>query len=203
MAHDPVADDSSHYEVSLTAGQAFVAFLLLLGSLGAAFAFGILVGRGQLDERLLAEREPAVISEEPAGADGTIVELGVESPAGFSEPARASTPPAQAEILEESEPEPSRAPVIDSAPQPTTETAAIAGPPVIAQVLSSSDMKAAESLAAKLIDGGFASAYVERVQNEGGMIYRVRVRFGSESEARAAADRLKALGGSEVWIIRG
>ncbi|HUP65267.1 MAG TPA: SPOR domain-containing protein [Thermoanaerobaculia bacterium] len=203
MAHDPVADDSSHYEVSLTAGQAFVAFLLLLGSLGAAFAFGILVGRGQLDERLLAEREPAVISEEAAGADGTIVELGVESPAGFSEPARTSTPPAQAEIFEERKPEPARAPVIDTAPQAATGTSAIAGPPVIAQVLSSSDMKAAEALAAKLIDGGFASAYVERVQNEGGMIYRVRVRFGSEAEARAAADRLKALGGSEVWIIRG
>jgi hypothetical protein len=35
------------------------------------------------------------------------------------------------------------------------------------------------------------------------MIYRVRVRFPSEAQARASVERLKALaGGGEVWITR-
>ena len=39
MSEEQLTDDQSHYEVSLTAGQAFVAFVFLLLSLAAAFAF--------------------------------------------------------------------------------------------------------------------------------------------------------------------
>src|SRR5690242_17332576 len=56
-------DDQSHYEVSLTAGQAFLAFVLLLLSLAASFAFGLVIGRGQNDDRLLARKEAAVVTE--------------------------------------------------------------------------------------------------------------------------------------------
>ncbi|HEX9309168.1 MAG TPA: hypothetical protein VF887_00015, partial [Gemmatimonadaceae bacterium] len=49
---DVLTDDQSHYEISLTAGQAFVAFVLLLLSLAASFAFGLLIGRGQTDDHL-------------------------------------------------------------------------------------------------------------------------------------------------------
>src|SRR5712691_12221575 len=57
-------DDQSHYEVSLTAGQAFLAFVLLLLSLAASFAFGLLIGRGQADDKLTARKEqPAVVNE--------------------------------------------------------------------------------------------------------------------------------------------
>src|SRR6266540_1183995 len=58
-----LVDDQSHYEVSLTAGQAFLAFVLLLLSLAASFAFGLLIGRGQIDDRLTARKEPAVVNE--------------------------------------------------------------------------------------------------------------------------------------------
>ena len=63
VSDEVLIDDQSHYEVSLTAGQAFVAFVLLLLSLAATFAFGLMIGRGQADERLVVRKEPAVINE--------------------------------------------------------------------------------------------------------------------------------------------
>src|SRR5258708_22100770 len=65
MSEVPAIDDQSqsHYEVSLTAGQAFIAFVLLLLSLAATFAFGLMIGRGQADERLVVRKEPTVVNE--------------------------------------------------------------------------------------------------------------------------------------------
>src|SRR6478736_3051572 len=80
MSEEVLADDQSHYEVSLTAGQAFLAFVLLLLSLAASFAFGLMIGRGQADERLVVKKEPAVVTEAsvvPKKNAGKIVELGV------------------------------------------------------------------------------------------------------------------------------
>src|SRR6266446_8365699 len=84
MSEEPAIDDQSqsHYEISLTAGQAFVAFVLLLLSLAASFAFGLMIGKGQADERLVVRKEPAVINEAstlPKKGDGKIVELGVSA----------------------------------------------------------------------------------------------------------------------------
>src|SRR5437763_9708243 len=74
-------DDQSHYEISLTAGQAFIAFVLLLLSLAASFAFGLMIGKGQADERLVVCKEPAVINEGSVIAskknDGKLIDLGV------------------------------------------------------------------------------------------------------------------------------
>src|SRR5205814_10068462 len=73
-------DDQSHYEISLTAGQAFVAFVLLLLSLAASFAFGLMIGKSQGDERLVVRKEPSVVTEAsaiPKKQAGKIVELGV------------------------------------------------------------------------------------------------------------------------------
>lgn len=213
MADHPVPDDSSHYEISLTAGQAFIAFVLLLCSLGAAFAFGILVGRGQLDERLVVRRDPAVITEADPSEAGRIVDLGAREPAppatatrDFTQPAigieeLAPTPAPGSEFIAEpapAVPEPER----QSPPPSEAATPPAGGEAVIAQVLSSTEQRAAENLAAKLIDSGFETAYVERVESGGTMIHRVRVRFRSEAEARAAASRLKSLSGTEPWITR-
>ena len=44
------ADDQSHYEISLTAGQAFAAFVLLLLSLAAVAAFAWATRGGQFDD---------------------------------------------------------------------------------------------------------------------------------------------------------
>src|SRR6266702_2736695 len=80
MSEEQLIDDQSHYEISLTAGQAFIAFVLLLLSLAASFAFGLVIGRGQGEDRLVVKKEPAVISEGSAIAtkksEGRIVELG-------------------------------------------------------------------------------------------------------------------------------
>src|ERR1700746_3073397 len=81
VMEDVLTDDQSHYEVSLTAGQAFVAFVLLLLSLAASFAFGLMIGKGQADERLVVRKEPAVINEgNVIGAqknEGKLVELAI------------------------------------------------------------------------------------------------------------------------------
>lgn len=181
------AEDQSHYEISLTAGQAFIAFVLLLLSLAASFAFGLLIGKGQAGESLLGKKEPAavVITESPkkvaaVPADdfkSTIVEdEAVGAPA-----ARPANPPA-----------PAVTPTV-------TAIAPISNTPAFAQLLSSSDQHAAEALATKLIDAGFNSAYVERGTNDKGAIYRVRVKFPSEADARAAEAKLKEFS-KEVWI---
>src|ERR1044072_1133022 len=81
MSEVQLTDDQSHYEISLTAGQAFIAFVLLLLSLAASFAFVLVIGRGQGEDRLGVKKEPAVITEasvlKPRN-DGKIVELGAD-----------------------------------------------------------------------------------------------------------------------------
>lgn len=251
MSEEIVADDSSHYEISLTAGQAFVGFVLLLFSLAASFMFGVMIGKGQASDRLVVTREPAVISEASTVQktnDSRIVELGVpqsdsqesiaveESPvetpvvveeplasteatvANESEAAPASeAPPAAAPPAamprEEAKPaaaapaetatrEDRKTPAVrEAAPQPAKKVAP-PSTPAYAQLLSTGEARTAETLAAKLIDAGFTSAYVERSRGESGMVYRVRVKFASETEARAAADRLRAISKTEPWITR-
>src|SRR5881628_2475354 len=96
MSEESVIDDQSqsHYEISLTAGQAFVAFVLLLLSLAASFAFGLMIGKGQADERLVVRKEPAVINEGSVIAskknDSKLVDLGVGND-DFKAPAPATT----------------------------------------------------------------------------------------------------------------
>lgn len=223
MIEETMSDDSSHYEVSLTSGQALVAFVLLLLSLGASFAFGLMIGKGQMDERLVVRSEPTVITEgQPVPSDGRIVELGAavrpetrrskaaanpdlriveepmaddsEMPARESEEAEPSTTPLPPVAIRPPAPVPARPIRAAASEQP--------GSPVYAQLLSTGDAKTAESLAARLIDQGFTSAYVERGSGPQGMLYRVRVRFGAEPEARAAVERLKSISKGEIWITR-
>jgi cell division septation protein DedD len=182
------AEDQSHYEISLTAGQAFIAFVLLLLSLAASFAFGLLIGKGQAGESLLGKKEPAatVITESPKKA---VVADDFKTPIVEDEAVGA---PAAAT--------PAATRAVTPAPPPTvTALAPISDTPAFAQLLSSSDQHAAEALATKLIDAGFNSAYVERGTNDKGAIYRVRVKFPSEADARAAEAKLKEFS-KEVWI---
>ena len=200
-------DEQSHYEISLTAGQAFVAFVLLLLSLAASFAFGLMIGRGQGDERVVVKKEPTVVTEAaviPKKNSGKIVELGVAED-DFNNPAtktdtKATAPSAVTEttasaasvLTETTAPEKVATP---PAPAPAVTTAG----PAYAQLLSTGDQKTAEALAAKLINGGFNNAYVERTANEKGPIFRVRVKFASEAEAKASEAKLKAFS-NDVWI---
>jgi cell division septation protein DedD len=220
MSEDVLTDDQSHYEISLTAGQAFVAFVLLLLSLAASFAFGLLIGKGQADERLVVRKEPSVVSEAsalPKKSAGTIVELGVAAD-DFKKPDAATTTAAPltesvAPLAADSPSTETPAPAVVEAPKPVAETpkpvaetpkpvpAAATGVPFYAQLISTTDKNTAETLAAKLIDRGYNSAYVERGANEKGPIYRVRVKFSGETEARAAEPKLREFS-KEVWITR-
>lgn len=213
-------DDQSHYEISLTAGQAFLAFVLLLLSLGAAFAFGLMIGKGQADERLVVRKATPVITEAsltPRKGEGRIVELGVPEEE-LQEPEPAATETAAPEIVEEgTAPAPDPAALLSGTPAETSATPAAtaaastpaaapaATPPATlhathyAQLLSTSDQKVAEALAARLINADFRTAYVERGTTERGPVFRVRVRFDSEAEARRAEPRLKRFS-NEVWI---
>src|SRR5687768_11407389 len=117
-------DDQSHYEISLTAGQAFVAFVLLLLSLAASFAFGLMLGKGQGDERLVVQKETPVVSEAaviPKKNQGKIVELGVEADDFAQEEATETVAP----LTEESGA--SAAPAVE-VPAASTDTVAEAAP---------------------------------------------------------------------------
>jgi cell division septation protein DedD len=215
MSEDVLTDDQSHYEISLTAGQAFVAFVLLLLSLAASFAFGLMIGKGQADERLVVRKEPAVITEAaamPKKSAGTIVELGVAAddfkkpePAATTTvaPLTESTPAAEVSAESTEVPAAPTAKVVEE-PKPVEKPAPVAATPSVpyyAQLLSTGDKNTAETLAAKVIDRGFTSAYVERGTNEKGPTYRVRVKFASETEARAAETKLREFS-KEVWITK-
>jgi cell division septation protein DedD len=219
-------DDQSHYEISLTAGQAFIAFVLLLLSLAASFAFGLMIGRGQGDDRLIVRKEPAVVTEAslaPKKAAGKIVELGVaDNDFQPASPATRSANVAATPVVEEAqptvtpEPEPSMAQPAGSSssqtpsssqpaaavavPAASQQPAASQGTAAYAQLLSTADQKTAESLAAKLINAGYTAAYVERGSNDKGAIFRVRIKFASESDARAAEPKLKEFS-KDVWIV--
>ena len=178
---DVLTDDQSHYEISLTAGQAFVAFVLLLLSLAASFAFGLVIGRGAADEHLVVRKDAPVISERAAAPP--------QAPAPA--PKQVSNDDFKA-----------AAPTIEPAALPAAEPAKAPAPtPVFAQLISTSDQKTAETLAAKLIEGGFSAAYVERTTTDKGTVFRVRVRFATEGEARASEAKLKQFS-KEVWITR-
>lgn len=245
---DQLTDDQSHYEISLTAGQAFLAFVLLLLSLAASFAFGLMIGKGQGDERLVVRREPSIIHEGsliPKKASGKIVELGVvdsdfkaddeitatattdsaaanvaatitegsvtvenlapPTPAPEKPSASIAPPPAalreSAPIARETKPATVESKPATVEPKPVAPTAPPTAGPAYAQLLSTGDQKVAEALAARLIDRGFTAAYVERGSSEKGPVFRVRVRFPSDGEARAAEARLREFS-KEVWITR-
>jgi cell division septation protein DedD len=190
-------DDSSHYEISLTAGQAFVAFVLLLLSLAASFAFGIMVGRGHGPELAATRQEPSGITEEPA-----IVEVSDTVPAAPVESTRPETAEREGDdfVIEPARTtETPPRPVEPERPAPPPSTAPV---PHFAQLLSTGDQKTAELLAAKLIDDGFTAAYVERTKGEAGMIHRVRVRFPTEADARAAIPKLQGYTTEEIWVTK-
>ena len=221
VSDEVLTDDQSHYEVSLTAGQAFIAFVLLLLSLAASFAFGLMIGKGQADERLVVRKEPAVINEGSVVAgkkgDSKLVDLGVGND-DFKAPAATTS----SVITETAAPastitEGTTVPLTESASVTTTAPAEVQKPvakpvapaavpaakpvasagPAYAQLLVTSDQKTADALAAKAIDHGFMSTFVER----SGATFKVRVKFSSEAEARAGEAKLKELS-KDVWIVK-
>jgi hypothetical protein len=251
MSHEQVlTEEGSHYEVSLTAGQAFVAFVLLLLSLAASFAFGLLIGKGK-DDRMIARRDAPVVNEAVAPASARSADLALPPGSGSGGALPTTERARRAPVTEESsDPSPletaASATPNESTPHPAKRTIApaqVAAPadfqpppltrptelrsataslaakspaaaearvksalpepsvPYYAQLMSTSDQKAAEALAAKLIDNGFTGAYVERGAGPKAETFRVRVKFPSEVSARAAVDGLKPFS-KEIWVTK-
>lgn len=226
VSDEVLMDDSSHYEVSLTAGQAFIAFVLLLLSLAATFAFGLMIGRGQADERLVVRKDPVVVNEGSVAKKnpGKLVDLGIGND-DFKAPAPAAAAPAmtetappaaltEAQVVPLTESAASTSPstttaVVAAAPKPVTpvgktplvKPVTAATGPAYAQLLVTSDQKTADALAAKLIDHGFMTSYVERSISEKGTTFKVRVKFSSDAEARSNEAKLKELS-KDVWFVK-
>jgi cell division protein FtsN len=203
MHEEALVDDQSHYEVSLTAGQAFLAFVLLLLSLAASFAFGLLIGRGQADDKLTARREQPAVVNEATSVPAKQNAIAVRDDDFKQAPAAKITeePAVTAAVTPEPRAEKAAEPVKKASPPRAAAVHAAPPVPHFAQVLSTSDQKTAETLAAKLIDNGFTSGYVERTTTEKGTVYRVRVKFRSEEEARAAEAKLRTFS-KDVWITK-
>ena len=160
-----ITDDQSHYEISLTAGQAFIAFVLLLLSLAASFTFGLMIGKGQGDERLIVRKEPTVVTEAnaiPKKPAGKIVELGVADE-DFKQPAATKTDttttvggqalsPVAAPVIMPTVTEGQAGAPLLHATEGQAAAPLLHATPAYAQILSTSDQKTAEALAAKLIE---------------------------------------------------
>jgi len=86
---------------------------------------------------------------------------------------------------------------VKEAPKPAPKPIAAPTAPAYAQLLVTGDQKTADALAAKAIDHGFMSTYVERA----GTTFKVRVKFNSEAEARASEAKLKEIA-KDVWIVK-
>ncbi len=206
MSEEALHDDQSHYEISLTAGQAFIAFVLLLLSLAASFAFGLMIGKGQADERLVVRKEPSVINEGSVvptkKSEGKLVELGINNDdfKPKTEKVAAAAPVATPATTITENASGAGAPTL-AKPAPQQPSNPATQQPVYAQLLSTLDQKTADTLAAKLIDGGFTSAYVERGATEKGTAFKVRVKFPTEAEARAAEAKLREFS-KDVWIVK-
>ncbi|MDX1584135.1 MAG: hypothetical protein R3338_11105, partial [Thermoanaerobaculia bacterium] len=141
MVDEPIHDDSSYYEISITAGQAFLAVVLLIASLAAAFAFGIIVGQARAKEQTSTASSTATIVEEEDAAS-PVVEVEEEEP--FATPPDRETRTVETpEVIEEGD----RADVgvATAADEPDQEPV-----PHVAQILSTTEQEPAESLAARL-----------------------------------------------------
>lgn len=112
MEEQHTADEQSHYEISLTAAQAFVAFVLLLLSLAASFAFGLMLGKGQADERLVVRKDNPVVTEAsfaPQTNTGEIVDVAADE---FTDTDAVSGDDGTADAPVAAPPEVSSAPVV-------------------------------------------------------------------------------------------
>ncbi|MBW3564258.1 MAG: SPOR domain-containing protein [Acidobacteria bacterium] len=201
MAEEPIHADSSHYEISLTAGQAFMAVLLLLGSIVASFVFGAIVGTARGEERAAGRTAQPLSSIEEL--DRSPIEPGAKedhSAPSSAEPATRVDEPSS--IVEDESPRPTVRTLPTSSPAGASPDRELSASPHDAQILSTTESAPAEALAARLIEAGFSSAYVARVPRDDSTLYRVRVRFEDEKSARDAVERLSAFAPGEVWVLR-
>ncbi len=223
-----MAEPRTHYQISLTAGQAVGLFVGLLAALGVAFFFGLMAG--------LSGRSPANAGEPGPVAVAERGDAGVSepTPAIVPAPATSSSAPSRTELAggapgpeptapstlrpfedgagEEPFPAPVAGQAADSATSKAPAKAAVAAarPPAAAppgkvwvQVASLSSHDEASALSAMLSKHGFHTVVLSGSGSKGSRIYRVRVGpYRTEEEAGKAAARLtRNEKVKEPWVV--
>jgi cell division protein FtsN len=191
---------------------------------GLVFLLGIYVGKGITEERLAGEQRVVRLPAPQAPAEGGAAaesasfwdRLGEERPTPGALPSPTPTPGAvRVEPAVELAPTPSPPPATPTpVPTRTPSRAAVRTPTparaarglegsFLVQVQAFSDRAAAERVAESLRAKGYEPR-VSPARRDGKTLYRVRVgTFASETEARAAIERLKAEGFSGAFLAAG
>jgi cell division septation protein DedD len=225
-----VEEHRTHYQLSFTAKQALLLFVLLIGALGVAYFLGLMTGlsgRAAGPEQVAAARTTPTPTPEPLefprAVRGVSPGRGAAHPSAPAASAPAVTPsPAPPSSTSLAAPGPTATPglqLFDDGPpaaRPTPAPAPAAPPRAKApsgrppeaagsafwvQALSANSEKEAHAKRDRLAAHGFPSTVVPG-PGPHGRVYRVRVGpFANRDEAQKAASRLKAREKLEPWIV--
>lgn len=218
----------THYQLSFTARQAMVFFVLCLLALGLSYFFGLMTGLSSGSSKAASRAAALTATAVPTGEATPAAAVAAEEPA----PAGAEAPPSLTRIAEQASGEPSNAPTApavlqtfedrgaeEPTPTPAPAVAAravptparAAAPPagkgaatgLWVQVASLTSRSDADSLVARLSRHGYKTQ-ISPLVGPKTRIYRVRVGpYRSEEEARRTTDRLRRQERlPDAWIVR-
>jgi cell division septation protein DedD len=222
-----VEEHRTHYQLSFTAKQALLLFVLLIGALGIAYFLGLMTGlsgrRGGAEQMALAGGTPTPTPEAlefPRAVRGVSPGKGAVRPAAPTVPAVTPSPgPPSSTSL--ANPGPTATPGLQmfddgppaarvtAVPAPAAPRAKVPAPRAAepaasafwVQALSANSEKEAHAKRDRLAAHGFPSTVVPG-PGPHGRVYRVRVGpFPNREEAQKAASRLKAREKLEPWIV--
>ncbi len=219
--------EPSYYEIVLSNRQVVAVFVVLLVCVLVAFLSGVWIGRkGPAAPVMTAAGQSITAGSEPG--EPPLEELRFFSPRDPDQevsapPTKAPAAPPKGGAAEpvaaiEPVPEPEAAPVA-AAPeqaQPPAGAEARSGPPaepakpaaapqpvasgLVVQVFSSTDREQAESVAKRLVEGGYP-ALLSPIEFRGRTMYRVRVGpYAERDEALAVAARVRKDFRLDTWI---
>ena len=221
-------EQRTHYQLSFTAKQALLLFVLLIGALGVAYFLGVMTGlsgrRGGPEQMAAVATTPTVTPEPlefPKAVRGVAPgKVAVPAATAAPPPTPTSSSPSTTSIAGGAATATPGIQLFDDGP-PASRAAPAAGAPATAasrgkppapahvadssafwvQALSANSEKEAHAKRDRLAAHGFPSAVVPG-PGPHGRVYRVRVGpFGTREEAQHAATRLKAREKLEPWIV--
>jgi len=218
-----VEEHRTHYQLSFTAKQALLLFVLLIGALGVAYFLGLMTGlsgRTAGPEQVAAAGGTPTPTPEPlefpravrgvspgkGGVPNPSPPAVTPSPAppsstSLAAPGPTATPGLQ--MFDDGPPaaRPTSAPAAPHAKAPAARPAQPAAPAFWVQALSANSEKEAHAKRDRLAAHGFPATVVPG-PGPHGRVYRVRVGpFPNRDEAQKAASKLKAREKLEPWIV--
>jgi cell division septation protein DedD len=220
-----VEEHRTHYQLSFTAKQALLLFVLLIGALGVAYFLGLMTGlsgRAAGPEQIAAVGATPTPTAEPlefpravrgvspgkGGVPHPSPPAVTPSPAppsstSLAAPGLTATPGLQ--LFDDgppaARPTSAPAPAAPHAKAPAVRPAQPSAPAFWVQALSANSEKEAHAKRDRLTAHGFPSTVVPG-PGPHGRVYRVRVGpFPNREEAQKAASKLKAREKLEPWIV--